>query len=97
MIHYRYLTEQFTRSYGPFGAMVLTFRPSIVGGYSCVATIHDSVIRDIFRDLGREYPDSEQPEEDLKRVIDYVLANGRFFDENGEEVDEYTFYKTTGY
>lgn len=55
MIHYLSLTEQLTRSYGQFGAMVLTFRPSIVGGYSCVATIRDSVIRDIFRDLGREY------------------------------------------
>ena len=97
MVHSRYLTEQFTRSYGQFGAMVLTFRPSIVGGCSCVATIRNSEIRDIYRDLESEYPDSEQPEEDLKRVIDYVLANGRFFDEDGEEVDEYTLYKATGY
>lgn len=77
--------------------MVLTFRPSIVGGYSCVASINDPELRDLFRDLGREYPDSEDPQGDLQRLIDYVIENGQCYDEEGDICDAYEFYKATGF
>ena len=91
------LTEQFTRSYGSFGAMVLTFRPSVFGGYSCVATIADSEMRDLYRDLRSDYPDAEDPERELQRLIDYILANGQCYDEEGDICGLREFYMATGY
>lgn len=77
--------------------MVLTFRPSVFGGYSCVATIREAEMRDLYRDLRSDYPDSDDVERDLQRLIDYVLENGLYYDEEGDVCDEWEFYKATGY
>ncbi len=91
------LTEQFTQSYGRFGAMILTFRPSIFNGYSCVATINDPELRDLYRDLRHDYPESEDPEGDLQRLIDYVIENGQCYDEEGDICDIWEFCNATGF
>lgn len=92
-----YLTEQFTERRGDFGKLVLTFRPNIVVGNYCVATINDTEIADLYDDLRSDYPDSENPEQDLKKVIDYCVNNGRYYNEDGEEIDEYDFSNNNEY
>lgn len=90
MIHC--LTEQLTGSRGRFNKLVLTYTPNIIGGNYCTSYINDSNIVDMYNDLRSDYPDTETPKEDLQIVIDYCLSNGRFFNEDGEEIEEWEFF-----
>ena len=46
---------------------------------------------DLYNDLRSDYPESETPKEDLQAIITYCVANGRFYNEDGDEIDEYAF------
>lgn len=86
-----YLTETLSRSTDGFGRLILTFRPNITDGDYCVATVTDTNIADLYNDLRSDYPESETPKEDLQAIITYCVANGRFYNEDGDEIDEYAF------
>lgn len=92
-----YLTEKLEQSVNSFNKLVLTFRPNVTGGDYCVATINDSEIADLYEDLRSDYPESATPQKDLQIVINYCVENGRFYHENGEEIDEYEFSNNNEY
>lgn len=92
-----YPTEQLTQSTGRFNKLVLTYRPNIYNGDYCKATISDSDICDKYNSLRNHeanYDDLAELESDLQDVIDYVLNNGIFYNEEGEEIDEYDFMES---